>query len=158
MNAPSLAVLPDWYIERQLKYYQQGIRGAHEGDTYGLQMSAMSRTLVDDAAIRNVAAYIASLPPLPAQDTLGGDPHKGASYYNRCGACHGANGMGNYALQAPRLAGQEDWYLKRQLENFRTGIRGSHQGDNYGHQMVLMARSLQDEQSVNDLLAYLNTL
>jgi cytochrome c oxidase subunit 2 len=66
--------------------------------------------------------------------------------------------MGNFALQAPRLAGQEDWYLKRQLENFRTGIRGAHQDDNYGHQMVLMARSLQDEQSINDLLAYLNTL
>jgi cytochrome c oxidase subunit 2 len=66
--------------------------------------------------------------------------------------------MGNFALQAPRLAGQDDWYLKRQLQNFRTGIRGVHQGDNYGHQMVLMARSLQDEQTVNDLLAYLNTL
>ena len=33
-----------------------------------------------------------------------------------------------------------------------------HEEDNYGHQMVLMARSLQDEQSINDLMAYLNTL
>ena len=158
MNAPSLAILPSWYIERQLRYYKQGIRGAHEGDVYGQQMAGMAATLVDDAAIRNVAAYITSLPPVSAPDTLGGDPHRGASYYNSCGACHGATAMGNYALQAPRLAGQEDWYLKRQLENFRTGIRGTHQGDNYGHQMVLMSRSLQDEQSVNDLLAYLNTL
>ena len=158
MNAPNLAVLPDWYLERQLRYYQQGIRGAREGDTYGQQMAGMSRTLVDEAAIRNVAAYITTLQPEPAQDTLGGDPHRGASYYNSCGACHGANAMGNYALQAPRLAGQEDWYLKRQLDNFRRGIRGTHQGDNYGHQMVLMARSLQNEQSIDDLLAYLNTL
>lgn len=158
MNAPDLSILPAWYIERQLRYYRQGIRGAHEGDTYGQQMAAMARTLADDAAVRNVAAYIASLPPQPAAGTLSGDPHKGASYFNTCGACHGATAMGNQALQAPRLAGQDDWYLKRQLENFRMGIRGVHEGDNYGHQMVLMARSLQDEQSINDLLAYLNTL
>ena len=58
----------------------------------------------------------------------------------------------------PVWRARETVYLKRQLENFRTGVRGNHQDDNYGHQMVLMARSLQDEQSVNDLLAYLNTL
>ena len=92
------------------------------------------------------------------RSTLSGDPDRGASHYNTCGACHGAQAQGNYALQAPRLAGQEDWYLKRQLENFRLGIRGAHKEDTYGHQMVLMARSLQNEQSINDLLAYLNTL
>jgi cytochrome c oxidase subunit 2 len=158
MNAPSLAVLPQWYIERQLRYFKQGIRGAQEGDSYGQQMAAMANTLVDEAAIRNVSSYIVSLESGPAPPTLEGDPHRGASYFNSCGACHGVNAMGNFALQAPRLAGQDDWYLKRQLQNFRTGIRGVHQGDNYGHQMVLMARSLQDEQTVNDLLAYLNTL
>lgn len=158
LNAPSLAGLPDWYVERQLRYYQQGIRGTHEQDTYGQQMAPMSNTLADDAAVRDVAVYIAGLTPTRAADTLGGDPQKGAVHYTTCGACHGAEAQGNYALQAPRLAGQEDWYLKRQLENFRSGIRGSHKADSYGHQMVLMARSLQDEQSVNDLLAYLNSL
>jgi cytochrome c oxidase subunit 2 len=158
MNAPNLTILPAWYIERQLRYFQQGIRGAHENDTYGQQMAAMARTLADDAAIRNVAAYLASLTPVAAAETLDGDPRKGISYFNTCGACHGARAAGNHALQAPRLAGQDDWYLKRQLKNFRMGIRGAHQGDNYGHQMVMMARSLQDEQSVDDLLAYLNTL
>jgi len=158
MNAPSLAGLPDWYVERQLKYYQQGIRGAHEEDTFGQQMAPMARTLVDEAAVRNVTAYIAGLEPANSAPTLGGDPQKGAGHYVTCGACHGAQAQGNYALQAPRLAGQEDWYLKRQLDNFRSGIRGTHEADNYGHQMVLMARSLQDEQSVNDLLAYLGTL
>ena len=34
----------------------------------------------------------------------------------------------------------------------------THEEDNYGHQMVLMARSLQNEQSINDLMAYLSTL
>ena len=90
--------------------------------------------------------------------TLLGDAKAGEAKAAVCGACHGAQAQGNYALQAPRLAVQDDWYLKRQLENFRLGVRGAHDGDTYGHQMVLMARSLQNEQSVNDLLAYLNTL
>ena len=158
MNAPSLAGLPPWYIERQLKYYKQGIRGTHEKDQFGKQMAPMANMLADDAAIRNVTAYLETLEPRPAESTLAGDPIKGASHYNTCGACHGALAQGNYALQAPRLAGQQDWYLKRQLENFRKGIRGTHKQDTYGHQMVLMARSLHNEQSIDDLLAYLNTL
>ena len=158
MNAPGLAGLPEWYVERQLTYYQQGVRGAHEQDIYGQQMAPMARTLANEAAVRNVTAYIASLEPVRASATLDGDPERGEAHYNTCGACHGASAQGNYALQAPRLAGQDDWYLKRQLENFRLGIRGAHQEDRYGHQMVLMARSLQNEQSVDDLLAYLNTL
>ena len=157
-NAPRLAGLPDWYIERQLNYYKRGIRGAHKDDIYGQQMAPMANLLADDSAIRNVTAYIGTLEPASTASTLGGNPDKGAAHYNACGACHGAQAQGNYALQAPRLAGQEDWYLKRQLENFRHGVRGAHQEDSYGHQMVLMARSLQDEQSVNDLLAYLNSL
>lgn len=158
MNAPSLAGLPPWYIERQLRYYKEGIRGTHEKDQFGKQMAPMANMLADDAAIRNVTAYLETLQPSPAKSTLAGDPIKGASHYNTCGACHGAQAQGNYALQAPRLAGQQDWYLKRQLENFRTGIRGTHKQDTYGHQMVLMARSLHNEQSIDDLLAYLNTL
>ena len=158
MNAPSLAGLPPWYIERQLKYYKEGIRGTHEKDQFGKQMAPMANMLADDAAIRNVTAYLETLEPRPAQSTLAGDPIKGASHYNTCGACHGALAQGNYALQAPRLAGQQDWYLKRQLENFRKGIRGTHKQDTYGHQMVLMARSLHNEQSIDDLLAYLSTL
>ncbi|MEH6633936.1 MAG: c-type cytochrome [Halioglobus sp.] len=158
MNAPSLAGLPQWYIQRQLNHYKRGIRGAHKDDVFGQQMAPMANMLADDSAIRNVTAYIATFEASSSTGTLGGNPDKGAAHYNTCGACHGARAQGNYALQAPRLAGQQDWYLKRQLENFRLGVRGAHKQDTYGHQMVLMARSLQDEQSINDLLAYLNTL
>ncbi len=158
LNAPALAGLPDWYIARQLAHYRSGIRGAHPEDTYGQQMAPMANMLPDEQSVRNVTAYLDSLPAAAPASTLPGNPKAGASHYTTCGACHGAQAQGNYALQAPRLAGQQDWYLKRQLDNFRQGIRGSDQRDNYGHQMVLMARALQDEQSVNDLLAYLNTL
>ena len=158
MNSPRIAGLPDWYVERQLAYYKQGIRGSHEKDIYGQQMAAMSNVLVDDAAIRDVAAYIETLDPGKTSPVLRGDATRGQRHYTSCGACHGAKAQGNYALQAPALAGQDDWYLKRQLEHFRSGIRGTHEDDNYGHQMVLMARSLQNEQSIDDLLAYLSGL
>ena len=158
MNAPRLAGLPEWYVERQLHYYKIGARGAHKDDIYGQQMAPMAGVLADDLAVTNVSAYIAGLDATAASNTLGGDPARGARHYTSCGACHGAQAQGNYALQAPRLAGQDDWYLKRQLENFRSGVRGTHEADNYGHQMVLMARSLQNEQSIDDLMAYLATL
>lgn len=158
MNAPSLAALPPWYIARQIEHFKHGIRGASDSDEYGKQMAPMANMLPDEAAIRNVTAYIETLDPGEPTATIGGDPERGKAFYTPCGACHGAQAQGNYALQAPALAGQDDWYLKRQLENFRLGVRGAHDGDTYGHQMVLMARSLQNEQSINDLLAYLNTL
>jgi cytochrome c oxidase subunit 2 len=158
MNAPSLAGLPDWYIARQLDHYKRGIRGAHQDDVFGQQMAPMANMLPDANAIRNLTAYIATLDASTPSSTVTGDPARGKAHFNRCGACHGAKAQGNYALQAPRLAGQDDWYLKRQLANFRLGVRGAHEEDTYGHQMVLIARSLQNEQSINDLLAYLNTL
>ncbi len=158
MNAPALAGLEGWYVERQMRYFQQGIRGAHEKDTYGQQMAPMARTVASEQALRDLVAYVESLPANNIEDTVSGNSSRGKSHFNTCGACHGSRGQGNYALQAPRLAGMQDWYLKRQLHNFRQGIRGTHADDNYGHQMVLMARSLQNEQSIDDLLSYVNTL
>ena len=35
-----------------------------------------------------------------------------------CTTCHGTDGRGNEAVEAPRLAGIEGWYLRRQLETF----------------------------------------
>ena len=59
-----------------------------------------------------------------------------------CTTCHGAEGIGNIAIEAPRLAGMEAWYLKRQLENFRAGIRGTHGEDIQGIAMRPMAAKL----------------
>ena len=158
MNAPRLAGLQTWYVERQLKYYQQGIRGAHEKDDFGKQMAPMAGMLAGETAIRNVSAYIDTLEAVPGKTSANGNSKKGAHHYVTCGACHGAVAQGNYALSAPRLAGQSDWYLRRQLENFQQGIRGAHKSDSYGHQMVLMAKTLQDDQAIDDLLTYLNSL
>ena len=51
-----------------------------------------------------------------------------------------------------------DWYLANQLINFRNRVRGGHADDVYGDQMYMLAASLTDDQAVNDVIAYINTL
>ncbi len=70
-----------------------------------------------------------------------------------CTTCHGSDGRGNYGVQAPRLAGMEGWYLIRQLENFRSGVRGTHPQDIEGIAMRPMAAKLDDE-SIADIVAW----
>ncbi len=158
LNAPKLAGQGAWYLKRQLLNYKSGARGAHEDDTYGKQMAPMATMLVDEAAIDNVIAHIRSFDDNAAPATIDGDVAKGQKLYRVCAYCHSKTGGGVQALNAPRMAGMSDWYLKRQLENFQQEIRGQHPTDFYGFQMSLMARTLHDEQAVNDLIAYINTL
>ncbi|MDH3864826.1 MAG: c-type cytochrome, partial [Gammaproteobacteria bacterium] len=148
----------EWYQRRQIENYKKGLRGAHEDDTYGKQMAQMANSLVDDAAINNVIAHIQQFPDEPAPATVEGNVESGERLYRVCAYCHGADGMGIQALNAPRMAGMTDWYMARQLKNFRDGVRGSHLQDYYGMQMGFMGRILADDQAINDLVAYINTL
>ena len=61
-------------------------------------------------------------------------------------------------MNAPKLAGQHAWYLKRQLQSFKTGIRGSHPSDLYGDQMSLMSKTLHSEQAIDDVIFYITSL
>ena len=67
-------------------------------------------------------------------------------------------GEGNEALGGPALAGQDDWYLVRQINNFNKGLRGYDPKDTYGAQMKPMAATLTTEKAVNDVVAYIGTL
>lgn len=158
LNAPKLAGQSAWYLRKQIENYKAGIRGTHPDDTYGKQMAPMAMTLANDQALANVIAHIRALPDNAAPATVQGDPARGAKSYQVCAYCHGAEGQGVQALNAPRMAGMTDWYLQRQLENFKAGIRGAHPQDYYGMQMGFMSKTLQDEQEMNDLIAYINTL
>lgn len=158
MNAPSLVSLDGWYVERQLKAFRDGLRGAHAGDQYGAQMRPMAMSLSDET-IGVLAAYIGRLPQQAAAATIDGDLAEGRDYYSMiCGSCHGPKAEGNAALGAPALAGTDDWYLLRQFENFRNGVRGRAEGDKWGAQMVLMAPALPDEQVARNVIAYINSL
>jgi cytochrome c oxidase subunit 2 len=158
LHAPKLAGQDGWYLRRQLLSYKQGTRGASDKDTYGRMMAPMAATLVDEAAIDDVVAYIATLPDTPAAPTVAGRASAGQQRYVTCGACHGADGRGIQATHAPRLKGMSDWYLAAQIRNFRDGVRGAHPNDLLGAQMALFAAGLTSDQAINDVLAYIDTL
>ncbi len=158
LNAPRIAGQPAWYLNRQLHHFREGLRGSHEGDTFGAQMRAFAAMLPDEAAIRNVSAYVESLPGAPHPATVTGNVARGERLFMTCASCHGVEGQGIWSLNAPRLANMSDWYLVRQLQNFQHGVRGLHKADYYGWQMAVMADSLKDDRSINDVVAYINTL
>lgn len=65
LQSPALVGQNDWYIVAQLKKFKASMRGYNAADIAGLQMKGMAATLVDDRAIANVAAYIATLSATP---------------------------------------------------------------------------------------------
>ncbi len=157
LNAPKLSGQDPRYLKRQLRNYKAGLRGIHEEDVNGRIMAPMAGTLVNDAIIDNVIAYIGTLPDMPASATVDGDIAHGAELYTLCANCHGDDGQG-IRMNAPRQAGINDWYLLGQLKNFKQGLRGHHPEDLGGKQMRLMAQTLQDDQAMRDVVAYINTL
>jgi cytochrome c oxidase subunit 2 len=157
IKAPRLSGMETWYVEQQLQNFKAGIRGPHEADRYGYEMQPMAAALSDEQ-IAAVAAFAnASRSPAPSA-TVSGDVDQGKLHYSTCAACHGIDGKGNEALGSPDLTITNDWYLATQLKNFRSGARGSHPSDIYGMQMRASARLLEDDDAINDVVAYIHTL
>lgn len=158
LNAPKLSGQASWYLVRALQDYKKGVRGNDDRDTYAKQMAPFAATLVDDAAVKNVVAYIATLQDTRPEATVFGDPTRGRSLYATCASCHGVRAEGVWSTNAPRLSNMSDWYMKRQLEDFRNGIRGRHPQDFNGSQMASMAKTLADDAAVADVLDHVRTL
>jgi cytochrome c oxidase subunit II len=158
LNAPKLAGQASWYLARQIRDFKLGIRGGDAKDTYAQQMLPFAATLADDAAIKNVVAYIASLPDTRPPGTVSGNPAKGRALYATCASCHGGDGQGVWSTNAPRLSHMSDWYMKRQLQYFQQGLRGRHPQDFNGAQMAAMAKTLPDEKAIDDVLGHITTL
>ena len=72
-----------------------------------------------------------------------------------CTVCHGVQLMGNPIIKAPRLSGMEPWYVEKQLQNFKKGIRGLHGDDAFGYEMQPMAAALSDEQ-IREVATFVN--
>ncbi|MFK8049083.1 MAG: cytochrome c [Halioglobus sp.] len=156
LSAPRLTHLEPVYVISQLQKFKAGVRGGAGTSVPAMQMAGMAAILSDDQAIQDVTAYIATLESPPGPPSLSGDAAVGADYFNQfCGACHGAAAQGNLALNSPRLAGADDWYLVAQLQDFRTGTRGTHAQDRTGRQMRAMAGLLSDDQTVLDVVAFI---
>lgn len=159
LKAPALVNLDAPYLYRQLMNFRKGIRGYLPADTLGTQMAAIATTLKDSLAVSNVVAYIETLPDITPSTTITGDIQKGErTYQSICGSCHGPHGKGNAAMHAPRLNGLDDWYLKKQINNFKASLRGAHARDELGAQMIPMAQLLKEDQAVHDVIAYIRSV
>jgi cytochrome c553 len=157
--APAIAGLPQWYAKAQLDKFRASHRGGHFDDIAGMRMRPMALSLASDADVASVAAYVASLPPVtPAPTLAGGDAARGQTLYAPCAACHAPDGSGVEVVQGPPLKHANDWYMLRQLANFRTGVRGTRPGDTTGALMRPMSMTLADEQAMLDVIAYITTL
>jgi len=165
-NAPRLAGQWSWYLIGQLMKFRSGLRGANPKNVFGSQMAAMVKTLPNDKALLDVVAYINTFEAIRSPRTeLTGDPVRGLELSRYCLRCHGERGQGYQAPEVirfrshygPRISGQHDWYLIRQIRNFRDGIRGSNE-DKPTLYMQIEVKSLTKDQDIVDLVAYIGTL
>lgn len=141
---PRLDAQVPQYLEAQLKGFRNRRRG--ETDAQAFMWGIASQ--LDDATIASLAEYYArqSAPAGPASDPAlmargkeifeHGLPTEGVP---ACASCHGAQAQGNDTF--PRLAGQHDAYLLRQITVFKNGTRGN------APVMSAVAHTLTDEQA-----------
>ncbi len=75
---------------------------------------------VEEAATTEAAA--APAPPADDPPAVAGDPQRGQEKSAVCAACHGLDGNSADAIN-PKLAGQHELYIYRQLKQFKSGGR-----------------------------------
>lgn len=158
-QAPAIAGQEKWYVLLQLDNYRKGVRGLHPDDEAGHRMYPMARAIRSDEEAEALAAYVSSLEPAyPEPQLEGGDATRGQALFVTCQACHGPNAKGMEALGGPNLTVTSDWYLHRQLVNYKAGIRGTNPADAAGMRMRPMSMTLADEQAMKDIVAYIMSL
>jgi cytochrome c553 len=160
LEAPPIAGLPEWYVEAQLSKFRIGARGAHFDDAAGLRMRPMALTMPTEEDVKAVSEYVSKLQPRAKEETTlaKANAQAGQAAFGVCIACHGPDGGGNKALNAPPIAGHPDWYALAQLKKFKSGVRGKNPKDASGATMQAIAATLQDEQQMMDLAAYVASL
>ena len=99
---------------------------------------------------------VALLTPLGASAEA--DVERGEELFDLCRQCHGADGGGIQMALAPAIAGIDEWYVKAQLEKFRSGIRGKNPQDVAGLRMYPMSLSLREDRDIADVAAYVASL
>ncbi len=110
---PSLAGQDAQYLAMALHAYKSGSRSDET-------MKSLTSAL-DEAAIKNISAYYASLTPQPVNARK---PLTVEEWAERCDRCHGFNGNSTTA-RIPALAAQNVEYLERVLHAYQSGLRRS---------------------------------
>lgn len=157
IEAPRLSGMEPWYLVRQLEAFSKGWRGTHDSDNAGIEMRPMAQALTEKE-FTEVASYAHKARSGRPAITVEGNAERGAALYQSCIACHGANAEGNESLGGPALTTQNDWYLATQLQNYKSGVRGSSAGDNFGQQMRAAAQLLPDDDAIRDVVSYISSL
>ncbi len=62
LNGPALNHASDWYLLDQLMKFKLGIRGGDPRDPIAIMMRPMALALADEQAVKDVVAYIQTLP------------------------------------------------------------------------------------------------
>ncbi len=91
-----------------------------------------------------ITAFLVAGASAQAQVSALNDSQRSDAVYT-CTTCHGSDGRGNPVIRAPGLDGRESWYIRRQLENFRAGVRGTQKSYTPGLEMHAAASVLDDE-------------
>lgn len=133
-TTPSLAGQDAEYTAAALRAYKDGTRSNET-------MKGLA-TPLDDAAIKNLAAYYAAQQP---QAPKVRKPLTTQEWTERCERCHGLNGNST-SPRLPALAGQRTDYLVKVLHAYRTGARKS-------PEMAAMSGDL-TENDIDNLAAY----
>jgi cytochrome c553 len=79
------------------------------------------------------------------------DLAKGTELYKQCIVCHGTKGEGNPTQKAPRISGQYDWYVLKQLQDIKAG-------SNRKNPVMVPILNKLSEQDFKDLSAYVSKL
>lgn len=155
-----MAGATEWYLKAQLEGFQAvpPRRGYHYQDAEGLRMRPMSKALYVDGDLDAVVAYVASLPLVDPPAVGQGDAVAGEEDYAAlCANCHGADGRGIRALNAPGLLHLSDWYIASSLRKYRDRVRGATPGDIPGTTMLAPVTGFSDER-IDNVTAYVMTM
>lgn len=101
-----------------------------------------------------IATVFAVVPGLASARGLA----RGEALFGLCASCHGGDAAGNQVYLAPAIAGMDQWYIEAQLQNFRSGLRGTHPGDVGGMRMRPMSLTLRTDSDVQAVAAYVASL
>ena len=150
---PRLAGQQKDYLVAQLQAFRDKTRADPHAQTYMWGMAAQ----LSDQNIDAIAAYYSSQAPVAGSPSASPETTAGAKTYTQgissesvpgCISCHGEKAEGNGPI--PRLAGQHQAYLARQLEAFASMARAN-------EIMHENSKDLTAEQ-ISEVTAYLATL
>ena len=142
---PRIAGQRPSYIIGELRDFRAGRRKNDDG-----QMQQMATDLAE-ADFQRVAEWFSSQTPPWPKPTIEAEPDLararelamlGISDVPACLSCHSAASLGalDLPVDAPRIAGQRDYYIVKELNDFRDGRRSN----DFHHIMSKIARKLSD--------------